>query len=352
MSALAIAKAYQAKINNYLNKDESRGMAMGLDELPALERFSFKLISLDLASGGGIPEGRWTEIAGKEHTGKTTLALECAYSYLIKYPDRVVNYLDVELTLVPDQVRIAGLYDPAVADRFIVTKVRSLDLAYEIIDMGISTGEEMLFILDSIGGGTTELQISKGLGPDMTKGMSTGKVNADGFGSLNWPLWFSGCTVIVINQIREGVGQYKPDYTAGSSIAPYYYSFRLWLYKNNTDGLYYKVKKSKISGNSAMVLKGITTVEEDLLNVALSMGVITKKGNTYLWQGKEIIIGGVKASSKAKMLQILAEHRKVFDRIRVKATQALSTSLDITSVDGIEAIPDDDELELKENEDE
>lgn len=63
--------------------------------------------TLDEAIGiGGIPMGRITQLAGKESSGKTMLALSCIKEYLDKNPGNTALFIDAEYT-----------YDPAWAEK-------------------------------------------------------------------------------------------------------------------------------------------------------------------------------------------------------------------------------------------
>ncbi len=76
---------------------------------------------------GGIPMGRITQLAGKESSGKTMLALSCIKQYLDKNPDNTALFIDAEYT-----------YDPAWAakqgvdvDRVMVIKTNDAKAIFE-----------------------------------------------------------------------------------------------------------------------------------------------------------------------------------------------------------------------------
>jgi recombination protein RecA len=66
--------------------------------------------SLDEAIGiGGIPMGRITQLAGKESSGKTMLALSCIKAYLDENPKNTALFIDAEYTYDPDWARSQGV---------------------------------------------------------------------------------------------------------------------------------------------------------------------------------------------------------------------------------------------------
>ena len=65
-------------------------------ELKRVEKIPFDVFTLDLLTKGGIPEGRFTLLWGDKGAGKSTTALRLTKSFLLKYPDRKVCYMDFE----------------------------------------------------------------------------------------------------------------------------------------------------------------------------------------------------------------------------------------------------------------
>lgn len=65
---------------------------------------------LDEAIGiGGIPMGRITQLAGKESSGKTMLALSCIKEYLNKNPENTALFIDAEYTYDPEWAEKQGV---------------------------------------------------------------------------------------------------------------------------------------------------------------------------------------------------------------------------------------------------
>ena len=65
---------------------------------------------LDDAIGvGGIPRGRIIQLAGKESSGKTMLALSCIANYLNQNPENTALFFDAEYTYDPEWAKMLGV---------------------------------------------------------------------------------------------------------------------------------------------------------------------------------------------------------------------------------------------------
>jgi recombination protein RecA len=66
--------------------------------------------ALDEALGiGGIPRGRLVQLAGKESSGKTMLALSCIANYLRENPENTAMFIDAEFTYDPEWASALGV---------------------------------------------------------------------------------------------------------------------------------------------------------------------------------------------------------------------------------------------------
>jgi len=66
--------------------------------------------SLDECLGiGGLPRGRIIQLAGKESSGKTMLALSCIKNYLNENPENTALFIDAEYTFDPDWASSLGV---------------------------------------------------------------------------------------------------------------------------------------------------------------------------------------------------------------------------------------------------
>lgn len=112
------------------------------------------IFDLDVAIGGGVPEGRLTSFWGEKSTSKTTTLLRVMNNFLHMNPTKVAIFVDLEHTLHEDW--ISNYIDAKVRHRLTVVNP---DYGEEAIDMicgtkkvrGIMEGEDVGLIgIDSI----------------------------------------------------------------------------------------------------------------------------------------------------------------------------------------------------------
>lgn len=105
MGVLDLAK----KLNKEFSDDK---LFITSDVVPTYERLRSGAVGLDLPLGGGLPLGRVAVFAGKEHSGKSTVAALQLAAYQRAFPDRICVYADLEHSLdIPFQVKMNGI-DP------------------------------------------------------------------------------------------------------------------------------------------------------------------------------------------------------------------------------------------------
>lgn len=78
-------------------------------QIPDPERLPSDYFALDLASGGGVPRGRFIEIFGLEAAMKTTLLLKLIASHQRLYPAKRCVFIDVEHHLLESWARKMGV---------------------------------------------------------------------------------------------------------------------------------------------------------------------------------------------------------------------------------------------------
>lgn len=184
--------------------------------LPAQEIVPTGLPRLDTALGGGIPRGRIVEIHGSDGSGKTALALRLAQ--LLPGP---TLYVDADHGLSPYMLHGAGeLYRLDVG-----TLEDTLDACFTAIVGGfgavvidtvaaLPTNEDMRNSINDRYGGPRERQA---------------KVMSKALPILAPFLHHTGCTLILVNQLREkpGVLYGNPVCTTGGKAIGFYAALRL-----------------------------------------------------------------------------------------------------------------------------
>lgn len=173
----------------------------------ALRMFSTGVYRIDFALGGGIPEGRQTEIYGMESAGKTTLLLTAMAAFQRKYPDGLCVLVDFEKT-----------YDLAYSIRLGIDPDRLLIILPDFGEQGVDMVKEALsqpvhiFIgIDSIAAIVASSTMEKSAG-DAEVGVQARIINRmvavcnsrskRSFSDADFPT----TTIVYLNQIRSKVG--------------------------------------------------------------------------------------------------------------------------------------------------
>ena len=185
--------------------------------LPEQEIVSTGLPQLDAALGGGIPRGRIVEIHGSESSGKTALALHLA----AQLPGPIL-YVDADHGLSPYMLHGAGeLYQLDVG-----TLEDTLDACFTAVSSGaagavvidtvaaLPTNEDMLNSINNRYWGQRERQA---------------KVMSKALPILAPFLHHTGCTLILVNQLREkpSVMYGNPERPTGGKAIGFYAALRL-----------------------------------------------------------------------------------------------------------------------------
>lgn len=193
------------------------GVPKNLDgSVDEIQRIPTGSISLDIALGGGIPVGRYTEISGAFSVSKTSQAL-----HIIAQAQKqglVCALVDVEGTSDTKFLRAFGID----VDNLVYTRPSSMEEALQVLVDLQTSGIVNLAVLDSIAAvmasdkemnSTMEDTVRMGI-PQQLFGEYFRK-----FQMHNNSLVRQGITpftVIGLNQLREKIGAYgDPEYTPG-----------------------------------------------------------------------------------------------------------------------------------------
>jgi len=239
----------------------------------AIRMFSTGAFRLDFALGGGIPEGRQTEIFGPESAGKTTLLLTAMASFQRKYSNGICVLVDFEKT-----------YDPDYATRLGLDQDRTLIILPDFGEQGVDMIKEVLsqpvhiFIgVDSIAAivasSTMEHSADKaeiGVQARIINRM-VAVCNARSKRSLTDPD-YPTTTIVFLNQIREKVGVMfgSPETTPGGRGKNFFASLRLRLFSSNS------------KANKIVATKSVDGIEKQILvGKVISFEVVkTKTGSS------------------------------------------------------------------------
>jgi recombination protein RecA len=277
-------------------------------------------LSLDVSIGrGGIPRGRFTEIAGPEASGKTHLALNIA-KQVLKTGEKVL-YVDPEHGVDVDLINsIVGEFDPVLLEHY---QPGTAEEALEICEMGIASHEFALVVLDSIGALAPKKEKDDDL-TDANVGLLSRLLTK--FSRRNGDIVHRSNTAFIgVNQVRDKIGAYYPTLeTPGGHSWKHILALRIMLARA-TDieqndvaigiNTKFTIKKNKLAPPfrsftiPIMFGKGIDEFR-DFVQFAAYLGIIQTRGSYYAFEGETIGQGLVKTMAK------LQEDKLLLDKIQ------------------------------------
>lgn len=267
-------------------------------------------LSLDLALGGGLPQGRIIEIYGPESSGKTTLALHAVAE--VQKSGGTAAFVDAEHALDPEYAARIGIN----LDTLLISQPDTGEQALEIVETLVRSSAVDIVIVDSVAALVPRAEIEGDMG-DAHVGLQA-RLMSQALRKLTGVISKSKTTVVFINQLRLKIGVMfgNPETTAGGQALKYYASVRMDIRGSEqikdgdvSIGKHVKVKvvKNKIAAPfkvaefDIMFNEGISTAG-DLIDLAVKFGLIAKSGAWYSY--KEDKIGQGRESAK----QYLKDH--------------------------------------------
>ncbi len=287
-----------------ITKRYGDGAVMRLGSAPGMdvEVIPTGSIGLDLALGvGGIPRGRVAEIFGPEGSGKTTLC-----QHIIAEAQRdggIAAFIDVEHVLDPTYAAKCGVD----VEELLISQPDTAEQALEITEALVRSGAVDVVVVDSVAALVPRAEIEGEMG-DQHVALQA-RLMSQALRKLTGAIKRSKTAVIFTNQLRMKVGVLfgNPETTPGGRALKFYSSVRLDIrrvqsIKAGTEVIGNRtkvwVKKNKVAPPfrkaefDIMYDEGISR-EGDLIDVAVEMGLLDKKGayfsygETRLAQGRE-----------------------------------------------------------------
>ncbi len=312
-----------------IEKQFGKGSIMKLGEAhtTVVETIPTGALSLDLALGGGIPKGRVVEVYGPESSGKTTLTLHAIAE--VQRAGGTAAFIDAEHALDPAYAKRIGV-DVA---NLLLSQPDNGEQALEIVETLVRSNAVDLIVIDSVAALVPRAEIEGDMG-DALPGLQA-RLMSQALRKLTSVISRSKATVVFINQIRMKIGVMfgNPETTTGGNALKFYSSVRMDIRRigqikagesiigNRTR---VKVVKNKIAPPfrqaefDIMYNEGISK-SGDVLDLAVSAGIVEKSGAWYAYQGEKIGQGREAAKS------YLDEHPKVLKEIadKVRAHEAM-----------------------------
>lgn len=289
------------RVLNQIERSFGQGSIMRLGTAAKLkvETIPSGALPLDIATGGGFPKGRISEIYGPESAGKTTLALHAIAS--VQAQGGTAAFIDAEHALDPVYAAAIGVD----IDSLLIAQPDNGETALEITDQLVRSSAVDIIVIDSVAALVPRAEIEGEMG-DSHMGLQA-RLMSQALRKITGNLGKSGCTVIFLNQLREKIGVVygSPETTTGGNALKFYASLRLDIRRiqtlkrgENQFGIRVKVKvaKNKIAPPFRLAEfdiifgQGISTVG-CIVDLAEQTGVIERRGAWYSYQGNNFAQG-------------------------------------------------------------
>lgn len=315
-----------------IEKQYGRGSIMKLGERTdaqlKVESIPTGSIALDLALGvGGLPRGRISEVYGPEASGKTTLALSVIAEAQKKGGQAA--FVDAEHALDPTRAEIIGVD----LDNLLMSQPDTGEQALEITETLIRSGALDVIVVDSVAALVPRAELEGEMG-DAVMGMQA-RLMSQALRKLTGAISKSKTVLIFTNQLRQKIGVMfgNPETTSGGLALKFYASVRIDLRRIEVlkDGEAVigsrhraRVVKNKVA--PPLRVAEFDIMEEEgisrsggLLDVAVDLGLISKSGSFFNFEGKPIAQG----REGAKLF--IGEHQRFSDELEKKIREMVSS---------------------------
>jgi recombination protein RecA len=307
-----------------IEKQYGRGSIMRLgaktDERFKVETISTGSIALDLALGvGGLPRGRIVEIYGPEASGKTTLALHVLAE--AQKAGGQVAFVDAEHALDPAWAEIVGIN----LDELLLSQPDTGEQALEITETLVRSGGIDVIVVDSVAALVPKAELEG----------EQARLMSQALRKLAGAISKSKTILIFTNQIRQKIGVMfgNPETTSGGLALKFYSSIRIDVRRieilkdgDMAIGSRHRVRivKNKVAPPlrvaelDIMADEGISKAG-GLLDVAVDLALIEKKGSFFNYDGKVLAQGREGAKS------VIKEKRKFAKELEKRIRDAVAS---------------------------
>jgi len=306
-----------------IEKQFGKGSVMLLGQRskePMEDAISTGSILINQALGvGGLPRGRVVEIYGPEASGKTTFTLHAIAQ--AQKAGGTCAFIDAEHAMDPEYARNIGVN----IDELIISQPDYGEQSLEITEMLVRSNAVDLLVVDSVAALVPKAELEGSMG-DQHIGLQA-RLMSQAMRKLTPIVHKSKTVLIFINQIRHKIGGMpfaNNETTTGGNALKFYSSIRLDVRRIATlkqgdkafgNKVAVKVVKNKVAPPFKRVEvdiifgKGISE-ELDLLDTALSCGIVKQSGAWLSFNGKQV------AQGRGNFLIELQKDKKLFDVVR------------------------------------
>jgi recombination protein RecA len=287
-----------------IEKQYGRGSIMRLgakaDERLKVSVIPTGSIALDIALGvGGLPRGRIVEVYGPEASGKTSIAL-----HVIAEAQKAGGqcaFVDAEHALDPAWAEVIGIN----LDDLLLSQPDTGEQALEITETLVRSGALDVVVVDSVAALVPRAELEGEMG-DAVMGMQA-RLMSQALRKLTGAISKSKTILIFTNQIRQKIGVMfgNPETTPGGLALKFYSSVRLDIRRieilkdgDSVVGSRHRVRVVKNKVAPPLRVAELDIMGEEgiskaggLLDVAVDLALIEKKGSFFNYNGKVLAQG-------------------------------------------------------------
>jgi len=296
-----------------INKQLKTNISIGNSESLEIQRIETGMPSMDQILGGGIPRQSVTEFFGYQSSGKSYIAqriIAHAQSQGLK-----CGLVDAEWAFEPVWAETIGID----TEELIVSRPHTGESALDIL-LALCTSGLDLVVLDSIAALLPTAE-AEGSMEDMQMGLHARLMNKI-FRKL--PIAMSdtlpGTAVIMINQIRAGLGGYiTKEALPGGKGQEFFSRIMVRIAKGESigdKGFYIKMRTPKNKTYKPLqeclvpfYYDGAQNPSYELFTTALDLGIVERRGATYTFNG-------TKAIGKDNFVSSMKDNKDLYEEIQ------------------------------------
>ena len=302
-------------------------------------------LSLDLALGvGGLPRGRVTEIYGPEASGKTTICQHIVAE--AQKQGGTAAFIDMEHALDPSYAARTGVD----VDNLLISQPDTGEQALEIAESLIRSGAVDIIVIDSVAALVPRAEIEGDMG-DSHMGLMA-RLMSQALRKLSGAIKQTNTCLVFTNQLREKIGVVfgNPETTPGGRALKFYSSVRLDVrriqsIKSGTDIIggrtRVRVVKNKVAPPFKTaefdIMKDGISRSGDILDLAVEIGVVDKKGSFYYY-GDDLRI----AQGREKAKEYLEENPDLSLEIEGEVRALIMDHTEVSDETTEPELPNDD----------
>lgn len=203
-----------------LEKTLGKGVVMNLEnDGIKMPRTSNGSLTLDIAMGGGVPDGRMLEYFGEESSGKTTTALHHIAERQSK--GEICAFIDVEHAYDKDYAALLGVDN----SKLIFSQPDCGEDVLTVVETLILSGQVRCIVIDSVAAMIPKAELEGDFG-DTKMGLHA-RLMGQAMRKLTAASNKNNCTLIWINQLRQKIVLFgDPNVTTGGNALKFYASIR------------------------------------------------------------------------------------------------------------------------------